>query len=76
MAIERIDADLCNGCGICVETCQMDVIRMDEEEKKAVIKYPEDCETRTCVVCEIECPQHAIYVVPTTRAIPLTAWGV
>ena len=64
MAIERIDPDLCNGCGICVETCQMDVIRMDEKKKKAVIKYPEDCETGLCAICEIDCPQHAIYVSP------------
>ena len=27
--IERIDADLCNGCGICVDSCTMDCIRLD-----------------------------------------------
>ena len=29
MAIERIDLELCNGCGICVTTCPVDVIRLD-----------------------------------------------
>ena len=38
MVIERIDQELCNGCGICVTTCSVDVIRMDRELKKAVIK--------------------------------------
>ncbi len=76
MGIERIDSKLCNGCGICVETCQMDVIRLDEKEKKAIIKYPEDCETTTCGICEIECPKHAIYVALPKRIPPITSWGV
>ena len=29
MAIERINPELCNGCGICVTTCPVDVIRLD-----------------------------------------------
>lgn len=29
MAIERIDSNKCNGCGICVDTCFVDVIRLD-----------------------------------------------
>ena len=74
MVIERIDAYLCDGCGICVNTCWIDVIRMDEKEKKAVIKYPEDCVV--CTFCEQDCPQHAIYVSPTKEATPLTIWGV
>jgi NAD-dependent dihydropyrimidine dehydrogenase PreA subunit len=67
MTIESIDTDLCNGCGICVDTCSADVIRMDDEEKKAVIKYPEDC--LSCALCEFECPQNAIYVSPTVRVL-------
>ena len=43
MSIERIDAELCTGYGICVDSCPMDVIRMDEKGEKAVIKYHEDC---------------------------------
>ena len=29
MSIEPINLNLCNGCGICVNTCPMDVIRLD-----------------------------------------------
>jgi NADPH-dependent glutamate synthase beta subunit-like oxidoreductase/NAD-dependent dihydropyrimidine dehydrogenase PreA subunit len=29
MTVERIDHELCNGCGTCVTSCTMDVIRLD-----------------------------------------------
>ena len=73
MTIERIDPKLCDGCGICVDSCMVDVIRMDEEGKKAIIRYPEDC--ITCGLCEIECPQKAISL-SLIRTEPLmVAWG-
>lgn len=72
MPIERIDGNLCNGCGICVNSCCMDVIRMNDN-KKAIISYPEDC--MLCGICEVDCPQKAIYVSPT-KYIPVpTAFG-
>jgi len=73
MAIERIDSSLCNGCGICVDSCCTDVIRTDEESEKAVIKYPEDC--MLCLICELDCPQHAIFISPTKCMPAVTAWG-
>ena len=76
MAIESINTDLCNGCGICVDICPGDVFRMDEETNKAVIKYPRDCVF--CRFCETDCPQDAIYVSDTrdTTPMPLTLWGI
>ena len=75
MVIENIDADLCTGCGIC-DDCPMDVIRMDERTGKAIIKYPEDCRSPLCNLCEMECPQHAVYIsISPARQIPLTSWG-
>ena len=38
MSIERIDTDLCTGCGNCVNACMVDVIQVDQEAMKAVIK--------------------------------------
>ena len=74
MAIERIDENLCNGCGICVNSCPMDVIRIDEKRKKAFAKYPEDC--TLCAICEIDCPEHAIYVGPTKQVPIPMCWGL
>ena len=58
MAIEVIDRELCIGCGECVKSCTVDVIRMDEKEKKAVITYPRDC--MLCELCTFFCPTGAI----------------
>ena len=62
MTIERIDENLCTGCGICVSDCPMDVLRMDEATEKPQIKYRGDC--MTCYMCELVCPVDAIYVSP------------
>jgi len=71
MSIESIDAELCNGCGICVQICPMDVIRMDDE--KAVIRYPEDC--MLCEFCALDCPVQAITISPQKSAPLMVSWG-
>ncbi|MBW1888832.1 MAG: 4Fe-4S binding protein [Deltaproteobacteria bacterium] len=73
MSIERIDHELCNGCGICVYSCSVDVIRMDDIAKKAIIKYPDEC--MCCDFCELDCPQDAIYVSPVKLEPPIVGWG-
>lgn len=60
MAIDKIDQEICTGCGICFGICPQDVIRMDKKTKKAKIKYPEDCVA--CWACEVFCPVEAIQV--------------
>ena len=72
MAIERIDTDLCTGCGNCVNACMVDVIRVDQEAMKAVIKYPEDC--MVCGYCELDCPEDAITLTPDKNAPLLVSW--
>ena len=71
MTVE-IDSDLCNGCGICVYSCPMDVLRMNEEDKKAIVKYPEDC--MMCELCALDCPRHAIVVKAAKVAPILLSW--
>jgi NAD-dependent dihydropyrimidine dehydrogenase PreA subunit len=74
VSIERIDEGLCTGCGICADSCPMDVIRMEEEGSKAAIRYPEDCSL--CAMCEVDCPQGAIYVGPAKETVVTTCWGL
>jgi len=73
MAIERIDEDLCTGCGACVDSCPMDVIRMEEATGKAVIRYGEDC--MICDQCALDCPVDAISVTPFKSTPFITSWG-
>ena len=72
MSIEKINVDLCTGCGMCVNACPMDVIRMDTDTNKAVIKYVEEC--MCCSWCEVECPENAIYVSPEKYAPLMVSW--
>ncbi|MBI4187551.1 MAG: ferredoxin family protein [Chloroflexi bacterium] len=70
MGIRKIDRELCTGCGICVDGCPMDVIRMDEDSRKAYIAYLSDC--MSCFLCETDCRDRAIYVTPEReRRVPL-----
>ncbi len=60
MAIDKLDKELCTGCGICFACCPEDVFRMDETTQKAVVKYAEDCVA--CWACESICPVGCIEV--------------
>ena len=73
MAIIEIDKELCNGCGECVKSCAVDVIRMDKEEKKAVITYPHDC--MLCELCAFFCPTDAIILTPKKSMEVMVSWG-
>lgn len=72
MGVRRVDISLCNGCGICVNVCPMDVLRMDQESNKAFIKYLRDCQS--CFLCERECPEDAIRCVALHERRVATAW--
>ena len=62
MGISRIDYRLCNGCGLCVQCCAMDVLRIDEDKGIPFVKYIRDCQC--CFLCEQTCPTGAILVTP------------
>ena len=55
----EINKAACTGCGVCVETCPTDVLRLDEMEK-AYMAYAEDCQG--CFVCQWDCAYEAIRV--------------
>lgn len=67
--IEKIDPEICVGCGLCVRLCPLDTLRLGENEK-AFIAYPEDC--MTCFICERNCPSGAIDVSPLREVLPST----
>ena len=57
-----VNKELCTGCKTCFKACFIDVIKWDDEAKKPVIAYPEECVQ--CMYCEINCPEHCIKVHP------------
>jgi len=56
------DESKCVGCGLCYKVCFVDVIRWDEEKKRPVFRYVEDCEH--CFCCQSICAKQAIRVLP------------
>jgi NAD-dependent dihydropyrimidine dehydrogenase PreA subunit len=73
MSIEKIDSELCDGCGSCVDTCPVDCIRMDDDAKKAVVRYPEEC--MLCGWCVVICPKDAVSLSPAKSAPLTVSWG-
>lgn len=70
--IKPIDQEKCIGCGLCVECCPMDVIRMDPDTGKARVYYIAECQC--CVNCEDACPAGAIFVTPEHETLPMLSW--
>jgi NAD-dependent dihydropyrimidine dehydrogenase PreA subunit len=62
----RIDIAGCTGCKSCMNACFVDVIRWDEQAKRPVVAYPEDCVW--CLACECACPEQIIEIVPEIPA--------
>lgn len=56
VTITEIDTFRCIGCGVCVQSCQNDVIRM--KRGKAYRTYLEDCSG--CCSYITDCPREAI----------------
>ena len=72
MGIYWINQERCDGCGNCELICPQDVIRVNVEEGKAVIKYLRDCQS--CFLCELECSNKAIHVNPYRERRAILPW--
>ena len=64
MSVARYDLNKCIGCKSCVTVCPMDVFRFDEQAKKSVIAYPENCQS--CGQCYLACPADTLMIVDTS----------
>ena len=58
--IELIVAERCVGCNACVTICPTNVF--DPGADHPVIARQDDCQT--CFMCELYCPEDALYVAP------------
>ncbi len=65
----HIIKDRCKGCGLCIDFCPKEVLRVSDEVNKKGYRLPELVEEpekgKVCVACgfcQIICPEYAIWV--------------
>ncbi len=61
-----VSEDLCKGCGICVEFCPKETLRVSSKLTRRGFYPPEKVKERECSgckLCEMTCPDLAIWVV-------------
>ena len=51
----KVELEMCDGCGRCVEACPMDALRL--EEGKPIMRYDE---CWYCGACVEDCPRQAL----------------
>ncbi|MCK4352541.1 ferredoxin [candidate division WOR-3 bacterium] len=56
----KIDEDACTGCGVCESLCP-DVFKIEEDEKAHIIN-PDDCNGCDCQEVIDSCPTQAILI--------------
>ena len=63
--IELIDPQRCTGCNICVLACPTNVFAPVPGQAPLIARQ-NDCQT--CFMCELYCPEDALYVAPMADA--------
>ena len=51
----KVDVEKCDGCGVCVDSCPMDALRMRDDKPR--LEYDE---CWYCGACVEDCPRRAI----------------
>ena len=70
MSIQTIDYGTCTNCGICFDTCPLDVFR--KVGGVVFVAYPDDC--MTCYLCSIDCPEDSIAIGPGRSRPVVQTW--
>ncbi len=62
-----IDEERCIGCGVCVEYCHVDAIRINAERNVVEVVDLDLC--IECHSCQQRCPENAIRVYPQIEEV-------
>jgi 2-oxoglutarate ferredoxin oxidoreductase subunit delta len=75
----RIIVDRCKGCAFCVEYCPKDVLEMSEEFNVKGYHPPKVVKQGECVnckLCEMICPEFAIFSVEPGEELDVNEEGI
>lgn len=66
MAKMTVDEYFCKGCGLCVDACPLDIVRLDDARITSKGYHPAYCIDQDactgCLSCALMCPDVAIQI--------------